>query len=139
MITVGPNTALALSFSGVLGIYLECLRPGRIIYGCLGIALLFWGCYSLWLFHMRLEGLLLLAVSLLLFAFEAFFNARFFAGAAATVALFGGLKTLLAPPHRLHPVFAFSIAVVLGLITTLLCASAREARRSKWADLPQKP
>jgi membrane-bound ClpP family serine protease len=82
-----------------------------------------------------MEGVLLLALAVLLFSIEMIWNTRFAAGVAGTVALFAGLKELLPPAHRIHFVFALSLALVLGLITTLLCYSARKARRNKWGDL----
>lgn len=134
---IGPNTALALSFSGILGVYLELLRPGRAVAGCAGVALLLWGGYRLWSFGPTRAGGLLLAVAVILFATELLVNSRYVAGVAGTAALFAGLRTLLPAAHSFNTAFAFSVSLVLGVITTLACISAREARRSKRADLSQ--
>jgi membrane-bound ClpP family serine protease len=134
---IGPNTALALSFSGILGIYLELFRPGRAIAGCAGIALLLWGAYRLWLFGPTVSGSLLLALAAILFVTELLVNSRYLAGATGTAALFAGLKLLLPSSHALNTAFTLSVSLILGLITTLFCISAREARRSKRADLGQ--
>jgi membrane-bound serine protease (ClpP class) len=133
--SIGPNTALALSFSGVLGIYLECLRPGRAVAGCVGIALLLWGGYDVWLFGARGSGGLLLGLAVLLFLVDIFVNTRFLAGAAASAVLFTGLKLLLPPSHAFNGALTLFVSVVLGCVTTLACASARESRRNKRADL----
>jgi membrane protein implicated in regulation of membrane protease activity len=71
-----------------------------------------------------------------LFALEIVFRTRFLAGFGGTAALYAGCSLLLSPPYRIHPVFALTLSLVLGLITTLLCISARESRRNKWSDLP---
>lgn len=136
MLSIGPNTALALAFSGVLGIYLECLRPGSVIAGCIGIALLLWGAYSLYGYGPTGAGCLLLALAGCLFLLEIWVNTRFVVSVAATFTLFAGLKYLLPAPHGVHSVFALSLSLTLGLITALLCVSAREARRNKRSDLP---
>lgn len=135
MITIGPNTALALSFSGVLGIYLEFLRPGRAVAGCLGIVLLMWGGYRLWLFGPTLAGSLLIGLSILLFGSELVLNSRFAAGVAGTAALFFGLQRLLPPQHAFNTAFLIPVTMMLGVLITLVCISAREARRSKRPDL----
>ena len=133
--SIGPNTALALTFSGILGIYVECLRPGRIVPGCVGLALIAWGSYTLFRYGPTSLGCFLLGAAVLLFALEILFNARYLAGAAATIVLFCGVKLLLPSPRGVQSVFGLSVCLVLGSITTLLCASAREARRNKQADL----
>lgn len=135
---IGPNTALAISFSGLLGIYLECLRPGTIIAGCVGVAFLLWGAYTLYTFGPSGRGCLFLLLAAVLFAIEIWRNTRFLSAIAGTAALFLGLKELLVPPHQIQVGFALSLSVVLGVITAFLCTSAREARRNKWADLPSR-
>jgi membrane-bound ClpP family serine protease len=132
---IGPNTALALSFSGVLGIYLELIRPGSVIAGCAGVALLLWGGYQLWLYRPTAEGCLLLVLAGALFGTELLVNSRFAAGVAGAFTLFYGLSRLLPASHAFNVPFLASVCVVLGLITTLACISAREARRGKRADL----
>ena len=132
---VGPNTALVLSFSGVLGIYLELLRPGRIVAGCAGVALLLWGSYQLWLYRPTVEGRLLMGLAAALFMTELLVNSRYAAGVAGTFTLFYGLKRLLPASHAFNLPFLASVCVVLGLMTTFACISAREARRSKRSDL----
>lgn len=132
---IGPNTALALSFSGILGIYLECLRPGRVVAGCIGVALFIWGGYQVWLFRPTTSGCLLLALAALLFVLESLVDTRFLAGVAGTIVLFAGLKLLL-PSHPPNTVLMLSLSLILGVVTTLACVSSREARRNKRADLP---
>jgi hypothetical protein len=72
----------------------------------------------------------------LLFLLEILFRTRFMAGVAGTAALYAGCRLLLPPPHQIHSAFALSLSLVLGVLTTLLCVSARESRRNKWSDLP---
>jgi membrane-bound ClpP family serine protease len=135
-VLIGPNTALALAFAGLLGIFVECLRPGRVIAGCIGIALLLWGSYALYGYGPTARGCLLLLLAAVLFGLEILFRTRFLAGLGGTTALYAGCRLLVSPPYRIHPVFALTLSLVLGLITTLLCMSARESRRNKWSDLP---
>jgi membrane-bound ClpP family serine protease len=132
---IGPNMAVALSFSGILGIYLECLRPGRAVAGSVGVALLLWGGYQIWTFKPTPTGGLLMGLAVLFFLMEILVNARFLAGVLGTAVLFGGLKLLLPTPHALNTPFVFTVSLVLGVVTTLACAAAREARRNKRADL----
>lgn len=132
---IGPNTALGLSFAGILGIYLECLKPGRAVAGSLGAGLLLWGGYQIWMLKPTPTGGLLLGFAVVFFVLEIFVNARFVAGVAGTAALFAGLKLLLPPPHALNTRLVFAVSLSLGGMTTLACASAREGRRSKRADL----
>jgi membrane-bound ClpP family serine protease len=132
---IGPNTALALSFTGILGIYLECLRPGRVIAGCIGVALLLWGVYVLFTYRPTIRGSLFLLFAGVLFAVEIFFRTRFVSSMAGTAALFAGLRELLPPPHPIQPLFALCVSVVFGFVTALLCAAAGEARRNKRRDI----
>ncbi len=132
---MGPNTALALGFSGILGIYLECLRPGYAIAGCLGAASLLWGGYQLWFYRPTVDGCSLLIAAILLFILELARNTRFAAAISATVALCLGLNRLLPSPHQLNRTLAACISVALGAVTTLACTAVREARRNKRSDL----
>lgn len=132
---IGPNTALALCFAGVLGIYLECLRPGRVIAGCVGGALLLWGTYVLFTYRPTIRGSLLLLLGAILFAVEILYRTRFLSSIAGAAALFLGLRELLPSPHAIQPLFAMYVSLVFGLVTAPLCAAAREARRNKRSDL----
>ncbi|MGH9608327.1 MAG: NfeD family protein, partial [Bryobacteraceae bacterium] len=66
----GSNAACILVSAGILGIYAECSRPGKILPGVLGAAALIAGAYWLDRLFPQPLGLALIAVSVLLFAAE---------------------------------------------------------------------
>ena len=127
---IGPNVAFVLIIFGLLAIYWEFLRPGRIYPGMLGAASLLWGVWSLWRLSPTSVGLTWLAAAAVLFLAEVCWNTRYLAGLGATAAIIMGA-------HTRH--VALYLAVPLGLafggITIWLGAAAKRARFNKRSDL----
>jgi membrane-bound serine protease (ClpP class) len=131
----GPNLGFSLAIAGVLCIYCEFIRPGKVWPGIIGSMLLIFGAYSLSRYSPNSRGLLLLTVSAVLFVLEAFWNSRLISGIAGTVALAAGSWVLLAGPERISPLLGCLLSLVFGAATSYLANGAKVARRNKRADL----
>lgn len=130
-----PNVPFLLAIGGVLLIYVEFTRPGKVLPGLSGACLLVVNGYSLWRDSPTPRGLLLIAAATVLFLVETFVNTRFVASAGATVCLASGAILLFHPPSPIHPALAMTASAVFGATTGFLAYAARTARRNKWADL----
>lgn len=131
----GPNAACVLVIAGILGIYAECIRPGRVLPGVVGAAVLILGAYSLDRLSPQPLGLALIAISVLLFAAEALWDSYFSCGICAAAALAAGFRLLFEGPPRISLELAIVAAAVLGPATIFLASAAKRARRNKRADL----
>jgi membrane-bound ClpP family serine protease len=131
----GPNVSFVLVIFGLLAIYWEFLRPGRIYPGTLGAATTLLGAYFLWRLSPTASGLKLLAAAVIFFVAEACWNTRCLAGMAATAALILGSSKLLAGPRHIALYLAVPLGLVFGAVTIWLSAAAKRATRNKRADL----
>lgn len=127
--------SLLLVFFGVLAIYCEFIRPGRVLPGVAGSLAAAIGIYKLEHLPLTHTGLILIATAAALFLLEAFWPVNFMAGTAATVSLSGGSALLVHSPADIGPGLAIAASVVFGGVTMLLCCAAKRARRNKTADL----
>jgi membrane-bound serine protease (ClpP class) len=130
-----PDLAFLLAIGGILSIYIEVLRPGKIVPGLVGCCLAAVGGYSLWQDSPTLRGVLLIACAGLCFVLEAFIETHFIASAVGTASLMAGAVLLLPPPFQINWLLACMLSLFFGAITCLLAHAARQARRNKWADL----
>jgi membrane-bound serine protease (ClpP class) len=96
---VGPNTAFLLLIFGVLSIYGEFLRPGRLVPGLLGSIMAITGAYWLWRNSPLVPGVLLIALAALLLTTEALWDAYFIPGILGTLTLLAGFWMLF-PSER---------------------------------------
>jgi membrane-bound serine protease (ClpP class) len=133
--SIGPNVALVLTILGLLAIYWEFLRPGRIYPGTLGAASLLWGAWSLWQLSPTPAGLQWLAAAAVLFLVESCWNTRYLAGVAATAALIVGASRLFTGPRQIVFYLALPLGLAFGAVTIWLAAAAKRARRNKRSDL----
>lgn len=132
---VGANAAFTILIVGVLLIYAEFLRPGRLLPGLAGSITAVTGAYWLWRNSPVLPGVLgLLAATLLLIA-EALWDAHFIPGILGTLSLSCGFSLLFPPERRIAPSLAIPISMVFGAITTFLAFEAKRARQNKRSDL----
>ena len=132
---VGANAAFTILIVGVLLIYAEFLRPGRLLPGLAGSIMAVTGAYWLWRNLPVFPGVLgLLAAALLLIA-EAFWGAHFIPGILGTLSLSCGFSLLFPPERRIAPSLAIPISMVFGAITTFLAFEAKRARQNKRSDL----
>ena len=132
---LGPNVAFVLTILGLLAIYYEFLRPGRIYPGTLGAASMMVGGYSLWRLSPTPVGLKWLAAAGVLFIAEACWNTRYLAGLAATAALVLGTSRLFAGTRHVVFYLALPVGLVFGAVTIWLTAAAKRARQNKRLDL----
>jgi membrane-bound serine protease (ClpP class) len=132
---LGPNVSFVLIIFGLLAIYWELLRPGRIYPGMLGAAATLLGAYYLWRLSPTASGLKLLAAAAILFVAEACWNTRCLAGMAATAALILGSSKLFAGPRHIALYLAIPLGLAFGAVTVWLSAAAKRASRNKRADL----
>lgn len=131
----GPNTAFLLLIIGVLLIYGEFLRPGRLVPGLLGSILAVTGAYWLWGNSPVVPGVLLIALSVLLLAIEAFLEAHFIAGILGTTSFTAGFYLLFPSDRRISPILAIPVSIVFGGVTTFLAFEAKRARQNKRSDI----
>ena len=129
---MSDNTALILVLSGSLSLFGEFLRPGRILPGLAGSALVIAGLRSLEHAPPNRSAMALLGIAAVLFLVEAFWQVSIAAGLAGTAALTTGAVWLL--PHQ-TPAFTVPACLLFGCISTFLGWEAKRARRSKWSDL----
>ena len=127
---IGPNVAFVLIIFGLLAIYWEFLRPGRIYPGMLGAASTLWGLWSLWRLSPTSVGLTCLAAAAVLFLVEVCWNTRYLAGLGATAAVIMGAYT-----HHVALYLAVPLGLAFGGITIWLAAAAKRARLNKRSDL----
>jgi membrane-bound serine protease (ClpP class) len=132
---LGPNVAFVLTVFGLLAIYWELIRPGRIYPGTLGAAAVILGGYFLWRLGPTAYGLKLLGTAGIFFIVEACWNTGRLAGIAATAALILGSWQLFAGPRHIVAYLAFPLGLAFGAVTIWLSAGAKRARRNKRADL----
>jgi membrane-bound ClpP family serine protease len=124
--------------SCVLGaglVYIELLRPGRVIFGLAGLVLIAVGCYELWRNSPAREGLSLVVLALLFFVIEAIWKTWFLAAVAATVSLCWGVVRLFPRPAQIEPALGVTGSILVGAVTTFLSYSAKRARANKRSDL----
>ncbi|HEY3458375.1 MAG TPA: hypothetical protein VGK64_27590 [Bryobacteraceae bacterium] len=119
---IGPNVAFVVAILGILAIYWEFLRPGRVYPGMLGAASLVLGAWSL--------GLMWLAAAAVFFLVESCWNTRYLAGLGGTAAVILG-----AYRHHVALYLAVPLGLAFGGVTIWLAAAAKRARRNKRVDL----
>lgn len=131
----GPNTAFVLLIFGLLAIYAEFIWIGRVLPGIAGAAAVVTGSYFLFRPPLDTAGLVLLGFGVLSFILEACCGPYLVFGALGVVAVTAGFSLVLPAPHRLAPALAIPLSAVFGLLSALLAAAAKRARRNKWSDL----
>lgn len=130
-----PNAAFVLAILGILFVFCEFIRPGSVIPGLVGGALLVTGSYFLYLHSPARSSLLLIAAAIVLFLAESIWNTRFAAGVLGTAALAAAFCRMYPEPPRIAPGLAIPVCSLFGAITTALAYIARRARQNKQADL----
>ena len=128
-----PTAALGMFTAGMLLIYIELNRPGRVIPGAAGLLMTLLACARLWAAHPRPVALLLVVTAAALLAVELVRRpdaavAATIAGAAA-LALVLGFRQLMQPP--VGWMMCILCGVGLGGLTAALARVARRARVNK--------
>ena len=114
---------------GLLLIYVEMNRPGRVVPGAVGLLLALLACARLWVEHPRPTALVLLATATALLAVDLLRATHGFVAAAATLALVLGFRELVSPP--VGWMVCILCGVGLGGATVVLTRVARQARNNK--------
>jgi len=121
--------ALGIFTVGLLLIYIELNRPGRVIPGALGLLLALLACARLWAAHPQPVALLLVATAGFLLAIDLVRGSHVAVSAAATLALVVGFRELVTPP--VGWMACILCGVGLGGTTAVLTRVARRARANK--------
>jgi membrane-bound ClpP family serine protease len=130
-----PNIALALGIAGALGIYAECIRPGRVVPGVAGGVLLLLGLSQIRFLPINWLGVASIALAFGFFALQVKFGSRYLLGVAGTAALVVGARALIASgPTQPHIYWgtAIGLGVPFSWVTLYLMTTASRARRNKW-------
>lgn len=128
-----PNCAVLVLFVGILLMYVECNRPGRVVPGCVGLLLVL--CAGREIGQYPLRGI---GVELLVLGFGALVAGIFLPGrlvwGVASAGLFSlGLVWLIQPfgSAHVHPAMAFVVGAGFAGVTLWLAGVALTARRNK--------
>jgi membrane-bound ClpP family serine protease len=132
---VGPNVAFPMLMVGLVLVYVEFLRPGRLLAGLLGSVMAVAGSYWLWRNSPLTPGILLIILAAVLFIGETLWGTLFIPGLLGTLSLAGGFLLLFPPERRIAPGLVVPISMVFGAITTFLAFESKRARRNKRSDL----
>lgn len=126
-----PSHAFVLLILGVLAIYCEFIRPGRIFPILAGSALAVIGSYFLWRNSPTRIGLVLAGVALALFAAEALSAIDLVFGILGVISLTAASRLLFDNPHRIPAALGVPVSLLFGAITVFLSRVAKRARRNK--------
>lgn len=126
-----PNQALVIASAGVCLIFLELNRPGRILPGAAGLALLLLSAASL--AHQALQpvSLCALLLALAVLAAQLWKALPWWLAACATVGLVAALRYLPAHRGEISLATALTCGLSLGLLSTALARIALRARQLK--------
>lgn len=133
-----PNYAFLLFIGGILCMYGEFVRPGRVVFAAVGGICAIGGGYFLWKSSPGGLGMTLVAVAAALFVSEAFWVVNLVSAVAGTIALTCGFCLLFPAPPRIFLGLAIPVCVGFGIVTGFLAQAAKRARRNKWSDLQDR-
>jgi membrane-bound serine protease (ClpP class) len=131
-----PLVAFLLLGLGLLGIYIEMNHPGLVFPGAVGAVCLILFAYAAHILPVSALGLILIALSIVLFVLEIKFVSHGLLGIGGVIALIAGSLMLFKgdiPELRLHPLFVIPIAFVVGSLMFLVVTYVVRARREKIA------
>ena len=127
--TGGFNASILVTSAGLLLLYVECNRPGRVIPGVVGLLLLLLGLHSLSQLPLRPGAIFLVTLAFALLALTLRGTAPWLWLLAGTALLSCGLARL--PARQAWSPPAALCGLVLGSVTGWLATIAGRARRSK--------
>lgn len=130
---IDPNIAFLLFIFGVLGLYIEFTHPGFILPGVAGGISLILALFALHLLPVNYAGVLLILLSLALFALEAkFVSHGILATGGVAAMVLGAVMLVESPPIpelRVRWELALAVAVPFAVITVLLLRLVLRSRR----------
>jgi membrane-bound serine protease (ClpP class) len=125
-----PIDAVPVVFTlGLLLIYVEMNRPGRVIPGVMGLLFALLACARVLAANPRPAALVLVGTAAALLAVDLVRTTRVFVAVAATLALVLGFRELVSPP--VGWMLCILCGVGLGGVTAALTRVARLARKNK--------
>ena len=125
-----PDLAIVLLISGILLIYLEFNRPGRIVYGCLGALFTMFSIHGLIHLPLRPLGICLIIAGVLLLVVGCRYPIYGLVSLAGTACMSFGLCTLVQNEDG-HPGVDIAAGILFSVVTTMLGRTALLARRIK--------
>jgi len=131
---VDPNLIVLLMSIGILGITIEILNPGLIFPGTVGAIALIMGLFGLQVLPISWAGLLLLLLSFVFFAAEAFVASHGALALAGAVSFVFGSLLLFDPAGEAYSVslwVSLAIAGTLALVLGVALGKAVRLRRTK--------
>lgn len=131
-----PDIAVLCCTAGILLIYLELNRPGRVLPGSAGLLLALLAVSALLHMHLAIRGLACLAGSAAVLAVGLRHRSSVVWALVATMGIFAGCLALVRGPGtvRIHAPTAAVCSIFLGTGTWLLTRIARRARINKGLD-----
>jgi membrane-bound ClpP family serine protease len=130
---LSPATALGVFTVGILLIYMELNRPGRVIPGALGLLFVLLACARIGAANPRPVALVLVLTAAALLAAELVRATHMAVAVAATLALVLGFQELMVPPVGWMACILCGLG--LGTATAVLTRVARRARANKASRL----
>ena len=142
LLKVADADILLLSL-GLLLLFVECLRPGRVLPGAAGLLLLLLGIHGLASLPLRPAALLLIAIAVILLTASAIRRVRWPTGLLGTAALAAALPWLVTPQPQhpragVTPWLGVLAGLVLGAASSLLLQAASRARANKRTPAPSR-
>ncbi len=131
---VDPNLIVLLMSIGILGITIEILNPGLIFPGTVGAICLIMGLFGLQVLPVSWAGLLLLLLSFVFFAAEAFVASHGALALAGAVSFVFGSLLLFDPAGEAYEVslwVSLAIAGTLALVLGVALTKVVQLRRTK--------
>ena len=130
-----PDRALLLLTLGVLLIYVELNRPGKILPGALGLLASLFALASLLRLDLNAGAVALVCTAVALLLLDLLRHTTPIIAIAATFALVLGFDHLIQGGSiRVHTVTAVACGVLIGTGTSILTRIARRARTNKGLD-----
>lgn len=136
-VALAPDTAWWFSFFGLMLLCWEFLKPGFVIPGVSGLALLVWGSYALSAYGVDSLAVIALVSAGLGVVTETTWNTRGVAAVATLVCLAEGSYRLITHRPHLAPGIVCFCAGCAGGVGLACARLARLARDAKRRDLTQ--
>jgi membrane-bound serine protease (ClpP class) len=130
-----PNLAYLTAVLGALLVYLELVRPGRVLPGIAGLGLLVWGGFTLSHYPINYRAVMMIGAGLLFLLAEIQWNTRRVSLLGGTLFFAAGSARLLTGRFRLDTVVVVVATFVFVIVSLLLARAARLARENKRRDL----
>ena len=130
---LSPDVALALLTVGILLMYVELNRPGRVVPGAVGLTAALFAVASLGRVGVRAGAVALVGSAVALLGLGLRRRMPWVVDGAATLALVLGFLTLVRDAG-IEPGLAVGCGILLGGSTSILTRIARRARANKGLD-----